>query len=485
MQYLSSEVAFGIVLGAVIIYLYMKSSRVSRSVLEETQQNLIKKETELTNISQKITELQTELQSEKNNYQLLYESQNAQKNEWAKTLAEKALQSQLLSEKQRENKTLQDKIAEISEENQKYFAEISKLKAQNESLETSMKEQKNAMEQLQEASRLQFENIANKILEEKTEKFTSINRENLDSILKPLGENLNSFKQRVEEVHQNDIRDRASLNGVIKTLMEQSNKISQEANNLASALKGQTKIQGDWGEMILERILENSGLTKDREYYTQANFKNENGENQRPDFILQLPKNQKVIIDSKVSLNSYEKMTSSETPEEQKRFLDLHILAMRNHIDTLVKKQYHKLDDSLDFTIMFVPIESAFLVAMQHDSGLWNYAYNKQVIVLSPTNLIAYLKLISEIWDRTYQNENAEKIAKQAADLYDKFVGFTDDLIKIGKKMNETKSDYDNAMKKLSEGTGNLVRRVENIKKMGIKPSKNISPNLIERSKEE
>ena len=348
-----------------------------------------------------------------------------------------------------------------------------------------MKEQKNAMEQLQEASRLQFENIANKILEEKTEKFTSINRENLDSILKPLGENLNSFKQRVEEVHQNDIRDRASLNGVIKTLMEQSNKISQEANNLASALKGQTKIQGDWGEMILERILENSGLTKDREYYTQVNFKNENGENQRPDFILQLPKNQKVIIDSKVSLNSYEKMTSSETPEEQKRFLDLHILAMRNHIDTLAKKQYHKLDDSLDFTIMFVPIESAFLVAMQHDSGLWNYAYNKQVIVLSPTNLIAYLKLISEIWDRTYQNENAEKIAKQAADLYDKFVGFTDDLIRIGKKMNETKSDYDNAMKKLSEGTGNLVRRVENIKKMGIKPNKNISPNLIERSKEE
>ena len=315
MQYLSSEVAFGIVLGAVIIYLYMKSSRVSRSVLEETQQNLIKKETELTNISQKITELQTELQSEKNSYQLLYESQNAQKNEWAKTLAEKDLQSQLLSEKQKENKTLQDKISEISEENQKYFAEISKLKAQNESLETSMKEQKNAMEQLQEASRLQFENIANKILEEKTEKFTSINRENLDSILKPLGENLNSFKQRVEEVHQNDIRDRASLNGVIKTLMEQSNKISQEANNLASALKGQTKIQGDWGEMILERILENSGLTKDREYYTQVNFKNENGENQRPDFILQLPKNQKVIIDYKVSLNSYEKMTSSETPE--------------------------------------------------------------------------------------------------------------------------------------------------------------------------
>ena len=238
MQYLSSDLIIGIGLGAIIIYLYMKSSRVSRSILEETQQNLVKKETELTNISQKITELQTELQFEKNNYQSLYENQNSQKNEWAKTLAEKDLQSQLLSEKQKENKTLQDKISEISEENQRYFAEISKLKAQNESLETSMKEQKSVMEQLQEASKLQFENIANKILEEKTEKFTSINRENLDSILKPLGENLNSFKQRVEEVHQNDIRDRASLNGVIKTLMEQSNKISQEANNLASALKG-------------------------------------------------------------------------------------------------------------------------------------------------------------------------------------------------------------------------------------------------------
>ena len=286
---------------------------------------------------------------------------------------------------------------------------------------------------------MQFENIANKILEQKTEKFTQTNRETLDSILKPLGENINSFKEQVEKVYENEARERTSLNTTIKMMMEQSNKISQEANNLATALKGSTKVQGDWGEMILERILENSGLTEGREYYTQMNFKNEEGENQRPDIVLQLPKNQKVVIDSKVSLNSYEKMTSSETSEEQKHFLDSHILAMKAHIDTLAKKQYHKLDGSLDFTIMFVPIESAFLVAMQNDANLWNYAYNKQVIILSPTNLIAYLKLISEIWDRTYQNENADKIAKQAADLYSKFVGFTEDLIKLGKNMDTAK----------------------------------------------
>lgn len=475
----------GIAIGAVLVYFFLKSAQVSRIQFDELQQNFIKKEMEFINAEKKVAELSTEIQQEKNFSAHQIEKLNFTENQLIKISAEKDIQDQQLIHQQEANQLLQQDISILSQKNQEYFAKISELTAENKSLSISMEEQKNITQKLQEESKLHFENLANKILEEKTEKFTLANKENLDHILKPLGENLEAFKKKVDEVYQNEARERFSLNNTIKMMMEQSNKISQEANNLATALKGQSKIQGDWGEMILERILENSGLTNGREYFTQMNIKTEEGENQRPDFILQLPKNQKVIIDSKVSLNSYEKMISAESAEEQKKFLDLHILAVKNHINTLANKQYHKLDQSLDFTIMFVPIESAFLVAMQHDAGLWNYAYNKQVIILSPTNLIAYLKLISEVWNKADQNQNAEKIAKQAGDLYDKFEGFVSDLLKVGKKMDDAKSDYENAMKKLSSGHGNLVRRVENLKKLGITTNKSLPENLVERSNEE
>ena len=475
----------GIVIGAVLVYFFLKSSQVSRTLFDEIQQNFLKKEMEFINAEKKIVELSTEIQQEKNFSANQIEKLNSIENQLVKISTEKDIQNQQLTSQQEVNQLLQQDISNLNKKNQEYFAKISELTAENKNLAISMEEQKNITQKLQEESKIHFENLANKILEEKTEKFTLTNKENLDHILKPLGDNLESFKKKIDEVYQNEARERFSLNNTIKIMMEQSNKISQEANNLATALKGQSKIQGDWGEMILERILENSGLTNGREYFTQMNIKTEEGENQRPDFVLQLPKNQKVIIDSKVSLNSYEKMISAESVEEQKKFLDLHILAVKNHINSLANKQYHKLDQSLDFTIMFVPIESAFLVAMQHDAGLWNYAYNKQVIILSPTNLIAYLKLISEVWNKADQNQNAEKIAKQAGDLYDKFEGFVSDLLKVGKKMDDAKSDYENAMKKLSYGHGNLVRRVENLKKLGITTNKSLPENLVERSNED
>lgn len=464
----------GFIFGWGVVYFLFKSSQVSRIQFDELQQSLIKKEMEFISAEKKITELTNQITK-----------LNSIESQLIKISAEKDLQNQQLIEQQEHNKNQQRDITVLNQKNQEYFAKISELTAQNKGLTASMEEQKNITQKLQQESKLHFENLANKILEEKSEKFTLANKENLDHILKPLNENLEAFKKRVDEVYQNEARERFSLNNTIKMMMEQSNKISQEANNLASALKGQTKIQGDWGEMILERILENSGLTNGREYFTQMNIKTEDGENQRPDFILQLPKNQKVIIDSKVSLNSYEKMVSAENTEEQKKFLDLHILAVKNHINTLANKQYHKLKDSLDFTIMFVPIESAFLVAMQHDTGLWNYAYNKQVIVLSPTNLIAYLKLISDVWHREYQNQNAEEIARQAGDLYDQFYRFTDDLLCVGKKLESVKTDYDSAMKRLSTGRGNLVKRVENLKKLGVKANKDLPQNLVERANEE
>lgn len=474
--------ALGIVIGAVILYFYLKSTQVSRQDYETLQQNFIKNESELGNAQQKISELSQSLQSEKENLAQNIEQYNEIKHHLVKMSAEKDLQSQQLVQNIEQNQKLAQENQEISEKNREYFAEISRLKAQNEGLHNAMNEQKKAVEKLQEDAKIQFENIANKILEEKTEKFTHTNKENLDHILKPLGENLEAFKKKVDEVYQNEARERFSLNNTIKLMMEQSNKISQEANNLASALKGQTKIQGDWGEMILERILENSGLTKDREYFTQTNIKDEDGKNQRPDFIVKFPDNKEVIVDSKVSLNAYEKMTTAETPDEQEQYLTLHIRAMKSHIDTLAEKAYHKMTNAIDFTIMFVPIESAFLVAMQHESNLWNYAYQKNVIVLSPTNLIAYLKLISEVWKKYDQNKNSEEIARQAGDLYDKFEGLVSDLLKIGKKMDDAKSDYEEAMKKLSTGKGNLVRRVQGLKELGVKSKKNLPDALIERS---
>jgi Uncharacterized protein conserved in bacteria len=304
-------------------------------------------------------------------------------------------------------------------------------------------------------------------------------------LLKPLGENLESFKKRVNEVYDNEARERHSLNSTIKLMMEQTSKVSQEANNLATALKGQTKTQGDWGEMILERILEDSGLTKDREYFTQFNIKNENGENQRPDFVLKLPGNQLVIIDSKVSLNAYERMVSAENEEDRKMNLQLHIAAVKKHIDTLAQKRYDNLKDALDFTIMFIPVEPAFLTAVQYDQNLWNYAYQKHIILLSPTNLIAYLKLISDVWKRADQNRNAEEIARQAGALFDKFEGFVSDLIKIGKKMDDAKGDYENAMKKLSTGRGNLVGSVQRIKQLGASTKKNLPETLLERANDQ
>lgn len=258
-----------------------------------------------------------------------------------------------------------------------------------------------------------------------------------------------------------------------------------EANNLATALKGQTKTQGDWGEMILERILEDSGLSKDREYFAQMNIKTENGENQRPDFVLKLPGNQMVVIDSKVSLNAYERMISAENEETRQQNLALHIAAVKKHIDALALKRYDNLKESLDFTIMFIPIEPAFLTAVQNDSQLWNYAYQKHVIMLSPTNLIAYLKLISDVWKRADQNKNAEEIARQAGALYDKFDGFVADLLKIGKKMDDAKGDYENAMKKLSSGRGNLVGSAQRLKQLGASTKKQLPEALLERAGED
>ncbi|WP_052252068.1 DNA recombination protein RmuC [Kaistella solincola] len=478
-------ILLGAIIGAVILYFVLKSSHLPRKTYDDVNQNFIRTQSELENSAVKIRELNEFFQKEKETNQSQTEILNQLKNEIATLNAEYSSIQNQFHEQRETNAQQTAQINHLIAEKQDIFGKNSELSAINETLKNSLDNQKEEITKMQELAKNEFQNLATKILEEKTKKFTETNRENLDLLLKPLGENLETFKKRVNEVYDNEARERFSLNNTIKLMMEQTNKISQEANNLATALKGQTKTQGDWGELILERILEDSGLTKDREYFTQFNIKNENGENQRPDFMLKLPGNQIVIIDSKVSLNAYERMVSAENEDDRNANLKLHIAAVRKHVDTLALKRYDHLKESLDFTIMFIPVEPAFLTALQYDTQLWNYAYKKHIILLSPTNLIAYLKLISDVWKRADQNQNAEEIARQAGALFDKFEGFVSDLLKIGKKMDDAKGDYENAMKKLTTGRGNLVGSVQRIKQLGASTRKHLPEALLERANDE
>ena len=433
----------GLLLGALLLYFILKSSQVSRDLYDEINNNFIHQSADFNNSKIKTEEL-------------------------LKT------NSELISD-----------LKILQNEKQELLSQNSHLSAKNENLTKFLNIQKEEITKMQELAKSEFQNLANKILEEKTEKFTALNQNNLKTLLDPLGENLEKFKNRVNEVYENEARERFSLNNTIKLMMEQTTKVSQEANNLATALKGQTKTQGDWGEMILERILEDSGLTRNREYFSQYNIKNEAGENQRPDFVLKLPGNQLVIIDSKVSLNAFDRMTSAKTEEDRTQNLHLHIGAVKKHIDSLALKKYDDLKESLDFTIMFIPVEPAFLVAVQYDSQLWNYAYHKHIILLSPTNLIAYLKLISDVWKRADQNQNALEIADRGGKLYDKFVGFAENLEKIGKNIDLAKNSYNEAFKQLTTGKDNLVIQTQKLKELGAKNRKSIPSTLLDNTDHE
>jgi DNA recombination protein RmuC len=369
--------------------------------------------------------------------------------------------------------------------------EVSKKLASRESdyqhLTAKLNEQKTEIEKLQERFTIEFRNLANDILEEKTKKFTEQNKTNLDQLLKPLSEKIKDFEKKVEETYDKEAQQRFSLKEEVKRLAELNQIVSREAQNLTRALKGESKTQGNWGEVILESILEKSGLVKDREYFLQKSFTTEEGQRMQPDVVVKYPGDRSIVIDSKVSLTSYERLTSATEPEEKESALKEHLLSIKRHIDELGAKAYQTLYElkTLDFVMMFLPIEPAYMVAIQSDPGLWNYAYEKRILLISPTNLIAALKMVESMWRQEYQNKNAEEIARQSGALYDKFEGFMNDLIEIGKRLDSTKEYYKNSMNKLSEGKGSLVARVENIRKLGAKTKKNLPKNLLDRTGED
>lgn len=350
-----------------------------------------------------------------------------------------------------------------------------KVLSDNEFLRKSMLSYQKEQQELQEKSLLEFENIAQKLLEEKSDKFTKRNKENIEEILRPLNENIFRFKKQVEETYDRESKMRFSLDERIKELMAQTSKISTEANNLVHALKSNHKKQGDWGEVILESILEKSGLIKNREYRVQQHLVTEEGKYVRPDIIVDLPESRSIVIDSKVSLNAYNAYCNSDRSEDQQVYLKNHLKAIRNHIEELSSKNYHELVNSLDFTMLFIPIEPAYLLAIHHDPELWNDAYQKRILLISPTNLIACLKLIVDLWNREKQDKSAQKIVKQAEKVYDKIFLFVKSFEQIGKQLEQASATYRRAENQLKSGRGNVLTQTQQLLDYGIAPKKDLN----------
>jgi DNA recombination protein RmuC len=359
--------------------------------------------------------------------------------------------------------------------------------ANNTALEDKLATQKDEIEAMGKKFNMEFENIAGKILKANTKSFSEVNEAKIKELLNPLGKNIKEFKDKVDEVYIKEAKERFSLGEKVADLVKLNEQISQDAINLTNALKGEAKTQGNWGEMILESILEKSGLRKDEEYFMEHQLLDENGKpirsdsegkKMRPDAVIKYPDNRNVIIDSKVSLNAFTRYLATTDPDEQKNELDAHITAIKTHITTLSTKGYDDYDKALDFVMMFVPSEPAYIAAMQGDSDLWNFAYNKRILLMNPTNLITSLKLIVDLWKREYQNQNAIAIADRGAKLYDKFVGFVDNLEKVGKYIGNAQTSFDDAYKQLSTGNDNLVLQATKLKKLGVKNKKELSKAL-------
>lgn len=385
----------------------------------------------------------------------------------------------LFKEKNRDLTALGFKHEGVQKEVVQLSTENAVLKVELNTEREKLTQQRANLAALHEQNLLQFKEMANKILEEKSERFTHTNRVNLDAMLKPLGENIEKFSKQVNETYDKESKERFTLENTVKDLIAQTDKVSLEANNLATALKGNTKKQGNWGEMILESILQMSGLVRDREYFLEQNQKGEEGINLRPDVLVKFPDNRVVIIDSKVSLLAYDRFVSADTPELQNQHLADHIRAIRNHVDTLSGKKYDDHKQALDYTMLFMPIEPAYLLAIQTNPQIWDEAFKKRIILISPTNLIACLKLISNLWQRDNQSKNAQAIAKMGKDLYEKIVVFSKTFAQIGKQLQGAENSYQTALSQLNSGKGNLISKAIKFNQLGIKSTAKIPENVL------
>jgi len=382
---------------------------------------------------------------------------------------------------QTENSRLLSQLDEVELVKDQQMQQLAKAEAEFENLREKLVTQKLEMEDLQKKFTTEFENIANKILDKNSEKFTATNQKNMGDVLNPLKEKIELFERKVEDTYKQGLKDQTDLRAELKKLFDLNSKISEEANNLTRALKGDVKKQGNWGEVVLERILERSGLNEGTQgYEKQFNDIAEDGRRIQPDIVINLPDNKHIIVDSKVSLIAYERAVNAENEEERAKYVKDHILSLKTHCKGLSEKHYQSARhlNSPDFVLLFIPIESSFSIAIQEDQDIFSYAWDLKVVLVSPSTLLATLRTIASIWQQENQTRNAMEIARQGGALYDKFVGFISDMEKMGKSISNSQSTYNDAMSKLHTGSGNLVSRVESIKKLGAKTTKEL-PRLM------
>jgi DNA recombination protein RmuC len=412
----------------------------------------------------------------------------AQKSSFLEEKANIEKERDILRERLSDQKEAFEKLSsELDAERQKTLdihSRFARQENENTNLLEKLQNQKSEIEELQKKFTTEFENIAHKILKENTQEFTLVSHKNMSDILNPLKEKILNFEKKVEDTYQKGLKDQTDLQAELKKLFELNARISEEANNLTKALKSDSKKQGNWGEVVLERVLERSGLVKGQEYETQIRTTDADGRGLQPDVIIKLPENKHIIIDAKVSLVAYEAYSSSDDPESQALFLKQHVESIKTHVKGLSEKNYQHAGgfDTPDFVLLFMPVEPAFSSAIQADIGLFNFAWERKIVIVSPSTLLATLRTVASIWKHEKQTQNALDIARQGGALYDKFVGFLKNLEEIGSQIERLSKTYEEAKNKMTDGRGNLIRQVESLKILGAKTTKSIPDSYLDNN---
>jgi DNA recombination protein RmuC len=397
---------------------------------------------------------------------------------------EKSILEERLSDLKLANGKLEEEVTSERQSKEEHSNRLAKAEVEFKNLKEKLDHQAKEMEELQKKFTTEFENIANKILKQNTKEFNETSQKNMGEMLNPLKEKILTFEKKVDDTYQKGLKDQTDLRAELKKLYDLNSRISEEANNLTRALKSDSKKQGNWGEIVLERVLERSGLVKGQEYETQVMAKDEDGKSLYPDVIVKLPDNKHIIVDSKVSLVAYEAFVNADDSDKKDNYLKQHVDSIKTHVKGLSEKNYQNASmfDSPDFVLLFMPIESAFSAAIQADLSLFQFAWDKKIVIVSPTTLLATLRTIESIWKHEKQTQNAIEIARQGGALYDKFEGFVSDLAKIGSNLETTKKNYDAAMGKLKTGKGNLLRSTEKLRELGAKATKALPESIFDEN---